>query len=111
MTGPAQQFRSRQEIETRRSFDPSCGIELAEFGSLVGAYEFPENEQVKCQLVSGHSTLKSETPEIRAIHRAGILAVASQITPAAAVKTNSASWRLKHSRGAPSPPMWCARLL
>jgi hypothetical protein len=45
MTGPAQQFRSRQEIETRRSFDPSCGIELAEFASLVGAYEFPENEQ------------------------------------------------------------------
>lgn len=91
MTGRTQQFRGRQEIEKRQGFDPSCGIELAEFGNLVGAYEFPECEPVKCQLVSGHSTLKPETPEIRAIHRAGIPAVASQITPAAAVKTNNAS--------------------
>ncbi|MDA8347703.1 MAG: hypothetical protein M0038_02665 [Pseudomonadota bacterium] len=55
MTGRAQQFRSRGEVETRGSFDPSCGITLAEFGGLVGAYVFPESERVKCQLVTNGS--------------------------------------------------------
>lgn len=43
------------------------------------------------RVVSGRSTLKPERAKIRAVHRAGILALASQITPAAAVRTNSAS--------------------
>ncbi len=55
MTGRAQQFRSRREVETRDSFDSRCGIDLAEFGSLIGAYVFPESEQVKCQLVKNGS--------------------------------------------------------
>lgn len=55
MTGRAQQFRSRREVETRDRFDLGCAIELAEFGSLVGAYVFPESEQVKCQLLKNGS--------------------------------------------------------
>lgn len=54
-------FRSSREVESERSsLDRTCSVALSDFSSLVGPYEFHEDDKVFCQLEQNGTVCRQE---------------------------------------------------